>query len=54
MEQERLINEAQESLRVSPDTAARYSQAKNVLIDEVNARTPLSTKPKNRDETGLS
>jgi methanogenic corrinoid protein MtbC1 len=44
MEQERLIKEAQESLRVSPDAAALFSQAKNVLIDEVN--TLMTTNPR--------
>ncbi len=36
MEQERLIKEAQKSLRVSPDASARYIQAKDALLDEVN------------------
>ncbi|HOG12796.1 MAG TPA: cobalamin-dependent protein [Smithellaceae bacterium] len=38
MEWERLIREARECLQVSPEATARYIKAKDILLEEVNAR----------------
>lgn len=50
MEWERLIREARETLQVSSEATAHYTKAKDVLLDEVNAR--MTAHPLISDLTG--